>query len=414
MKTKKLLMIIGYSGSLLVPLLNPTSVFAASASMSLSSAGSVTKGSYVTVSIRENSGSEPVNAAKATLSYPTAQLQFVSISSSGAFSIVAANSGGAGSVNVDRGALPAVNGSQTIASVTFKALVDTGTAAVNFTAGQVISANSNADIAGGKSGTSIALKAPAVALPPAPKDTTPPTIAQVSVSDITSGSATINWTTSEPSTSEISYGPNTSYGLAAVETNPNTVHKIILNSPLVQPGITYHYSIKSTDTSGNSASSPDATFTTVGAKLTVTVINQNKKLLSGAKVEVQNYTATTDKTGKATVEGLKIGKTDGIITYRDSKYPFTTDIASADKPNLVTAQIKVPSNYTLPIVLGVIVLLVIDYLIGWKTGRGGLALASVSRLRSKLPFMKGSKNPPSAPTSGNGGEGSIIRPSKSP
>jgi hypothetical protein len=420
MKIKRLLLVFGYIAGLLLPLLNPAAVFAASASMSLSSAGSATKGNYVTVSIHENSGAEPVNAARATLSYPTSLLQFISISSSSAFSIVAANSGGGGSVNVDRGAIPAVTGSQTIASVTFKALTDSGSATVSITSGQVISANSNSDISGGKTGTTIALKAPVAAPPPAPKDTTPPSITKITVSDLTISSATINWTTSEPSTSEVSYGPSKGYGLAAVETTANTVHKLGLNSLLIQPGVTYHYSIKATDGAGNSASSPDATFTTPGANLVLSVIDQNKKPLAGAKVETDNKTATTDKQGKASLIGLTVGKKYGVITYRGDKYPFTANIPAADKPVSATIQIKVPANYTLPVVLGVIVLLIIDYFIGWKTGRGGLAGASFNRLKSKSSFLSRFKKPPTAPpTSGPianspNSSGPIIRPNKTP
>jgi len=416
MKIKRLIYLI-WTAVFLTPFVVVNTVLAASASMSLSSAGSVTKGSYITVSIRENSGSEPVNAARATLSYPTAQLQFISISSSSAFSIVAANSGGGGSVNVDRGALPAVSGSQTIASVTFKALTDSGTAAVTFACAQVISANSNTDISGAKTGTTISLKAPVAAPPPAPKDTTPPTITKITVSDLTTSSATLNWTTSEPSTSEISYGPSKGYGLAAVEAISNTVHKLVLNSRLIQPGVTYHYSIKATDTSGNSATTPDATFTTAGAQLSIKVINQNKKTLAGAKVEFQDKSATTDKNGLAILKDLTLGKATGVITYHGSKYPFSANITSADKPSSVTVQIKVPTNYTLPIIIGLIILLAADYLLGWKTGRGGLAGASLTHLKTKMSFLNGGNKPPEGPpTSGAGSnppsDGPIIRPNQ--
>jgi hypothetical protein len=54
--------------------LSTSPAFAASATVSLISAGSATKGSYITVTIKENSGAEPVTAASATLSYPTDKL----------------------------------------------------------------------------------------------------------------------------------------------------------------------------------------------------------------------------------------------------------------------------------------------------------------------------------------------------
>src|SRR5204863_9928046 len=99
----------------------------------------------------------PVNAASFTLSYPTSKLTWLS-NTAGAFSVVAASGGGGGSVHFDGGRLPpAVTGNQTIASVRFRGLTDGGTAAIAITGGSVVSANSNTNIAGAKSGGSYTL-----------------------------------------------------------------------------------------------------------------------------------------------------------------------------------------------------------------------------------------------------------------
>jgi len=110
--------------------------FAASASLSLSpSASSVVNGSSVTVSIYENSGSEPVNAVQANFSYSASLLQFVSINNAAAFPVAAQSTGGSGSVAIARAAYTPVTGSQLVASVSFKAIASSGTATLSFTGG---------------------------------------------------------------------------------------------------------------------------------------------------------------------------------------------------------------------------------------------------------------------------------------
>ena len=197
---------------------------------------------------------EPVNGVQANLSYPANLLDFVSIGSSSAFSVVAQNSGGGGSVQIGRGALPAVSGTQTVATVRFKPKTGSGTAAVNFTGGtQVVSANSNQNILTSSRGASYTLRPPAAptpAAPAAPADTIPPTINSVKVIDVKTNSVTIAWVTSEPSTSEVFYGLNNGYGIVATDNNLVTDHKVVLNSPLLVPGTKYHFMVKSVDPGG--------------------------------------------------------------------------------------------------------------------------------------------------------------------
>jgi hypothetical protein len=95
------------------PLVLTSSVFAASASMTLTpSSGTIAIGDTISIGVYENSGAQDVNAAKANLTYNANVLTFVSVTSSPAFSIDAATSGGSGTVNIERGALPAVTGNQ--------------------------------------------------------------------------------------------------------------------------------------------------------------------------------------------------------------------------------------------------------------------------------------------------------------
>jgi hypothetical protein len=91
-------------------------------------------------------------------------------------------------------------------------------------------------------------------------DTTPPTISGVQSSSVTSSGATITWTTNEASSSVVEYGTTTSYGSTATGSSGVTSHSVGLSG--LSAGTTYHYRVKSTDGSGNTATSSDYTFTT--------------------------------------------------------------------------------------------------------------------------------------------------------
>jgi hypothetical protein len=93
-------------------------------------------------------------------------------------------------------------------------------------------------------------------------DTTSPVISAVSSSGLTSSNATITWTTDEASDSQVEYGTTTSYGSSTpVNTSMVTSHSQLLVS--LASSTLYHYRVKSKDSSGNLATSPDNTFTTL-------------------------------------------------------------------------------------------------------------------------------------------------------
>ena len=77
----------------------------------------------------------------------------------------------------------------------------------------------------------------------------------------TTTSATIRWTSNEPATSQVQYGPTAAYG-STTTLNPATVtsHQQTING--LTPGTTYHYRVHSTDAAGNTTTSPGSTFTT--------------------------------------------------------------------------------------------------------------------------------------------------------
>lgn len=127
------------------------------AALSLNPAsGSYSNGATVTVSIYEDSGATAVNGVEAYLTYPTAQLQYVSSDNNGSpFATLIQHTGGSGTVHIAVGNLGGSStGSQLAGTITFTA-VGTGTANIAFTNGCLVTQESNsADILSATTGSS--------------------------------------------------------------------------------------------------------------------------------------------------------------------------------------------------------------------------------------------------------------------
>ena len=96
---------------------------------------------------------------------------------------------------------------------------------------------------------------------PPPVDTTPPVISDLQVSAISETSATVTWTTDEPATSVVAYGPTSAYEDGTESTaGLTTAHSVVLSN--LSASTTYHFEASSADANGNTASSGDQTFTT--------------------------------------------------------------------------------------------------------------------------------------------------------
>ncbi len=86
----------------------------------------------------------------------------------------------------------------------------------------------------------------------------------ISASNLTSSGAAISWSTDEGATSQVQYGLSTSYGSnTTFDAALTTAHGQSLSG--LSPSTTYHYRVVSQDAAGNSAASPDQTFTTTAA-----------------------------------------------------------------------------------------------------------------------------------------------------
>jgi hypothetical protein len=269
---------------------------------------SFTQGSNIAVYIYEDSGSEGVNAVQANLNY-TNNLTFKSINAqSSAFNVQAENSGGGGSVKIARGTATPVTGTKLVAIVNFTASSG-GNAVITFASGTaVVRASDNTALAlDNMTGASYSISTssnPNPPPPPPPPTTKPnpkpapklstnnpktnqanpnnpppandpveppvttsldmdkPIISDIKVTNLSTKSATITWRTSEPTTSEVSYGLSTKYVLSSVDTKYSKEHSVTINPEDLVARTIYHFRIKSIDVAGNVAVSKDLTFKT--------------------------------------------------------------------------------------------------------------------------------------------------------
>ena len=83
-------------------------------------------------------------------------------------------------------------------------------------------------------------------------DTTAPSISAIAATVVTSSSVTITWTTNEPSTSQVDYGPTTSYGSTTpLDSTLVTAHSVTLIG--LTSNATYNFRVHSSDALGNEA-----------------------------------------------------------------------------------------------------------------------------------------------------------------
>ena len=119
---------------------------------------------------------------------------------------------------------------------------------------------------------------------------TPPTITNVGVSNITNTSALITWTTDQPSSSMVNYGPASYTSSSPVNPSLVTSHSVALTN--LTPGTTYNFDVVSVNSGGATATSPNATFITTGSVPAAPVItNINKTNLTSSSATI---TWTTD------------------------------------------------------------------------------------------------------------------------
>ena len=100
-------------------------------------------------------------------------------------------------------------------------------------------------------------------------DTTSPVISNVVVTEIGTDTATVQWTTDEPASGRVDYGPTAGYGNAVFDSDFETAHQLTLQG--LASGVTYHFKVSARDEAGNRSHTPDDTFQTAPGAAEVSV-----------------------------------------------------------------------------------------------------------------------------------------------
>ncbi len=139
-------------------------------------------------------------------------------------------------------------------------------------------------------------------------DSTPPAISSVSAVSTTPGLATVTWTTNESSTSQVDFGTSASYGSSAGAAGLVTSHSVALTG--LSYNTVYHYRVVSRDSSGNTAASADAVFTSAPLPAPPQISNVNVS-------NIQTVSATVSwSTDVASSGSVDYGKT---VSYGQTK-----------------------------------------------------------------------------------------------
>jgi len=161
-------------------------------------------------------------------------------------------------------------------------------------------------------------------------DEVAPVISGVSAST-TSDSATVTWTTDEPATSRVDYGLDTNYDSYVSSDSFVTSHSLEITG--LSSSTTYYFSVTSTDSTGNSASSGDYTFETTAPptleSIEVTPVDSsieegsNQQFTAtghysdGSSSDITNsvtWTSTDDTIATIDSSGLATGMASGTVT----------------------------------------------------------------------------------------------------
>lgn len=320
---------------------------AGSASFSLStSSGSFTKGTKVTLSLYENSGSVPINAVQANVGYDASKLQLIYYASSGgnrsadfsgsAFALVAEASGGSGHIKLGAGVAagaPALTGKQLVAKITFKVLAGSGSTSLSYEGGSaIVDANdyTNNVWNGNTSGGSFGLKSP-------------PTSSGGTTSKPSTGSSTPKSSTSKPSTTT-TVTPTEEKKQKA---NPSEPVAASLNS--AESGDTFLVAIK--------------------------VFDSNGKPVKGATVSLGDSSAQTDNSGVAGFVGIAAGTYEVVAKTGNKVLGKSTITVDGSKGTVAVQQFEIKAkkklNWNLIAGVGILILAIIVILGLWRGGKSG-------------------------------------------
>lgn len=218
--------------------------------------------------------------------------------------------------------------------------LSSGTFPVNVTAGGGVITSSNwtvqvSDSVDGASPTTCTGNTGvAITEAPAAGDTTPPTITNLTISDVSQTSVKISWNTDEVATTVVQYGTTDELGSTNSNSSLSFTHSVTLEN--LSANTTYYYNVQSADAAGNITESGNNTFVSSKAATTSTTT-------------VTTTTTVTKTISDAVLPSLKVN-TDFTKTYQvapeiigsasDDKGVSRIDYSIDDGKNWLTAEMS--------------------------------------------------------------------------
>ena len=141
-------------------------------------------------------------------------------------------------------------------------------------------------------------------------ETTAPTISAMAASNVTASAATITWTTNEAATSQIEYGPTSSYG-TLTPLDPTLVASHSLPLAGLGAQTTYNYRVRSRDAAGNERVSGNATFTTASGPADTSPPTVPTSLTASAASTVRIDLSWTPSSDDVRVMGYRVFRNGG-------------------------------------------------------------------------------------------------------
>lgn len=207
-------------------------------------------------------------------------------------------------------------------------------------------------------------------------DTTAPIILSTSVTDISTTSARVNWTTNEATRAQIAYGTSTSY---TVETGwsagANTNHSHLITG--LTANTVYYFRVRVKDAAGNVTTGPDQTFTTTPVAPTDTVapiilstsvvdisttsarVNWTTNEAAHAQIAYGTTTSYTTETGWSTgtnvnhsylITGLSASTT---YHFRIQVKDAAGNVTTGSDQTFTTSAVPPPADTTAPVISGI-------------------------------------------------------------
>ncbi len=177
-----------------------------------------------------------------------------------------------------------------------------------------------------------------------------PVLTAITTTNIANTTATITWTTDQPSTSQVNYGATTSYGSSSpLNTSLITTHSVTLTGLTL--GTTYDFAVVSANSSGVSTTSANATFTTTGAAPVINAVTATNVTSGTATItwttdqassSQVNYGLTTAYGSSSALASSPVTSHSVLLTGLAPNTTYNFDVVSANAANTSTTS----ANYT--------------------------------------------------------------------